>query len=334
MLYISTRNNSNTYTAHVAVKTDLGTDGGRFIPFNLPKFTASEVLKLREKSYNQVMAEILNTFFSGKLTGWDIDFIIGKSTFRKALMNHKIIISELWHNAESEYICTVKQIQSKLFPELSAEKTSCWMNTAVRIATLFAMYAELHAEQLLPADDAFDLVVPADDMLWPTAALIAKQMGLPAKAVVFACCEDNSIWDLIYKGTFSGTNMSPVFQAGVETAIYYMLGADDASLFRAAMEAGRSYSVENPESLPDCVHCTVAGDKRIQAEINSTFRNNGYITDPTGAMSISGAKDYRAKTGNGRIAILISESSPLNHKETILKATGIHEDQLLQTVKH
>lgn len=334
MLYISTRNSSNTYTASVATKADRSVDGGRFVPFKLPELDLAEIKKFKDMSFNQGMAEILNIFFASNLSGWDIDFIIGKNTFRKVSMNHKIIVSELWHNTGSEFSCTVEQIQTKLFPESCCKTPSNWMQTAVRVATLFAVYSQLHLEKLLPRDDAFDLVVPAEDMLWPISALIAKQMGLPVKSVVFACCEDNSLWDLVYKGTFSTANLSADLLAGVETVVYYMLGAQESARFREACEAERSYSVEDPEQLPVFLHCTVAGGNRIQGEINSIFRNNGYITDPSGAIGFSGVKDYRAKTGNGRVTILLSESSPLRYKDTVMASLGISEAQFLQFMKH
>jgi threonine synthase len=64
MLYVTTRSNIDTYTSHRAVSTNIAPDGGHFVPFKLKCYTKSEIADLKDKSFNQIIADILNIFFT------------------------------------------------------------------------------------------------------------------------------------------------------------------------------------------------------------------------------------------------------------------------------
>ena len=53
MLYVTTRNKNDAYTAHKTLTTDRGVNGGFFVPFQLPVLTGEEIAALKEKSFGQ-----------------------------------------------------------------------------------------------------------------------------------------------------------------------------------------------------------------------------------------------------------------------------------------
>ena len=76
MLYATTRSKTDTYTAHRTLFEDRAPDGGFFVPFRMPNV---DIQSLKENSFSEAVAEILNVFFSTGITAWDVDCCIGKS---------------------------------------------------------------------------------------------------------------------------------------------------------------------------------------------------------------------------------------------------------------
>ena len=68
MLYLTTRSNRDAFTAHRAIMEEHGPDGGLYIPFSLPEYTPEEIAALKEKSFSQTVADVLNMFFSSRLS--------------------------------------------------------------------------------------------------------------------------------------------------------------------------------------------------------------------------------------------------------------------------
>ena len=60
MLYVTTRDNRETYTANRALTESRGPDGGFYVPFRMPVFSEEEIRSLGDKSFGQCVSEVLN----------------------------------------------------------------------------------------------------------------------------------------------------------------------------------------------------------------------------------------------------------------------------------
>ena len=67
MLYVTTRNNRDAYTAQRVLRENRGPDGGLYVPFREPVFSREEIDALKEKSFHQCVAEVLNPVGRGIL---------------------------------------------------------------------------------------------------------------------------------------------------------------------------------------------------------------------------------------------------------------------------
>ena len=56
MLYVTTRNKYDTYTAFKANLSDRGPDGGLYLPFRMPELTKEEIKEFSEQSFAQRIA--------------------------------------------------------------------------------------------------------------------------------------------------------------------------------------------------------------------------------------------------------------------------------------
>lgn len=335
MLYVTTRGNKDAFTAHRALHEDLAPDGGRFIPFRLPHFNAGEISDLRTKSFGQAVAELLNLFFSCQLTGWDVDFCVGRNAARLVSMNHRIIVAELWHNPSANYNYIVESLYRKITNCTGCGAAVDWVRIAVRIAVIFGLYAEMQRLEMTSCDQTVDISVPVDDFSAPMAAWYARNMGLPIGTIICTCEESCPVWDLIHRGTFNTAAVEPATQLGIERLVEAALGTNEVRVYSEKCKNGQTYVVEEDllGSLKNNIFCAVAGEKRYETTINSVFRSNSYIIDPMTSLCYSGLQDFRSRTGSNRITLLLAERTPLDYTSQISAATGIPSTQLIDYIK-
>jgi len=85
MKYVSTRDNSKEYSFEDVFIKGLADDGGLYVPKSLKKYNFEELSKLKNLSYNELSAEIINLFSSDFIKKEELLSLIKKSysTFRE-----------------------------------------------------------------------------------------------------------------------------------------------------------------------------------------------------------------------------------------------------------
>lgn len=302
MLYVSTRDRTNTYTAHRALFEQCASDGGMFVPFQLPQFSQEDILRQKSNSFGTNVADILNLFFSARLTGWDIDFCCGRYPVDVLSLPHKLLIAEAWHNTESNYQHIEQTIYGRLCGRERPEQISRWAKIAIRIALLFATYAcipEIDCEEL-------DLAVDDCDFIAPIAALYARKMGLPVSVIICGGDDNGSCWDLVHKGEL---NTVAVRNAeGLEQLIFITLGPEEVKRFAIACQTKRTYHLAEDllYKLNDRIFVAVVSDTRVVNVIQSFQSSVGYALDRTAAISFAALQDYRARVGENSVTMIFS----------------------------
>lgn len=328
MLYVTTRNKHDTYTVHHAMQKDRSEDGGLFQPFRLPAFSREELLALGQQTFGQRVAQILNLFFSARLTGWDVDFCAGKNPVRLAPMSHRILVAECWHNPDNTFARMEKSLCERICGK-TVEKPTAWMAIAVRIAVLFGIYGDLLAADAVRPEKPLDVAVTAGDFTAPMAAWYAREMGLPIGNVICCCEEDSGLWELLHHGEVRTDCGMP---QNLERLINLTLGAEEAERYCEACDKGRTYATRpgTLELLRRGMYAYVVSPQRQNSLIPSVFRTGGMILGPESALSYGGLLDYRAKTGESRPALLLAERSPVLDKTAVAAAMDISEQELLR----
>ncbi len=335
MLYITTRNNVDTFTSRFPLTTDLAEDGGHYIPYRIPSFTAAEIAVLKDSAFSQTVADILNLFFSCRLTALDVEFTIGRNPIRIEAVNHRVLFAELWRNMDGSFAYVTQQLYERVVGGEGQSNPTDWAKTAVLISVLFGLYGKLLQDQMLDLDAEFDISVPADDFLIPMAVWYAREMGLPIKTIICACDEKNSIWELFHRGTFATNQVPGSLLLGLEKIIVLTLGIEELQRFQESCGKGSIYTLD-PEVLAGFskgFFCSVAGNHRAGSTINSVYRSNSYIIDPVTAICYGGTQDYRASTASGKPVVLLAQETPLNSANDVIAATGISEAELHSCVR-
>ena len=330
MLYVSTRNRTDSFTAYRALQEERAPDGGLFVPHRLPILEDS-VQRMMTESFGENVAKILNLFFSAGLSGWDVDFIVGRHPLRFVMMNHRLVVAELWRNHASDYAFIEESLYRKLSGS-AVKKPPDWAKIAIRIAVLFGVFSELSRQGI----EGADIAVPTGDFSVPMAAWYARKMGLPIGQIICGCNENGAVWDLIHRGEFSTgasvikteyPTMDHSCPASIERLVYSVLGLKEAQHYVSVCEKRGTYQLDDEALalLSDGFASAVVSGKRTQSVMKSTYRTSGYIMDGYIAVAYGSLQDYRSRTGESRLTLLLADQSPihsLNQLSALLELSG------------
>ena len=320
MLYVTTRNKFDTYTAHRANQSDRGPDGGLYLPFRMPTLSHEELMALKEQSFCQRMAQILNLFFNAQLTAWDVELCGGKNPVKLVPMSHRILVAEAWHNHDLDYVRLADRLAARTCDYEDADrKPTSWVDIAIRIAVLFAVFGEL-------PDAVVDIAVATENFAAPMAAWYAREMGLPVGNII--CSHDNaSVWNLLHQGE---TRTDSGMPENLERLIRATLGLEENLRYCEACNSKRLFATRpgTLETLRKGLYAAVISKERLTGLIPSTYRMAGYIMGPQTAQAYGGLQDYRAKTGENRLALLMSDRSPVSDSKMVAACMEMTEQQL------
>lgn len=333
MLYVTTRNDVEAFTAQRALRENRSADGGMYLPFKAPQFSSDEIDAILEKSFSGCVAEVLNLLFSTKLASWDVDFCIGRYPVRLVPLRHRILMAESWHNPDWSYDHLVKNLVSYLCGEEGVPGD--WAKIAVRIAVLFGTYSELRRSGI----ESADISVVSGDFSAPISAWYAREWGLPIGNIICCCNENNTLWDLICHGQMR-TNALSIPTAlpeaditlpdDLERLIYEGGGVSEVKNYLEVCRRGGMYCPADGvlAKLRKGLYVSVVSTKRIETTIPSVYRTHHYLLSAYAALAYAGLLDYCAKTGEIRHAIVLSEKSAFCDLTTVANSLGISENEL------
>lgn len=341
MLYVTTRSNQDAFTAHRVLHQNRAPDGGFYVPFRAPQFSEEEILGLQELSFSQCVAKILNRLFHAHLTFRDIELAVGRYPVRLKRLNQKLIVGEFWHNLDNQLSCTIRNLSQQLKQNMDDSDPGEWTEIAIRIAVLFGVFGELMRSGIVDADHPLDIAVVTGDFTAPISIWYARKWGLPVGNIICCCNENGNLWDFICRGqlrtdvvakktTTPDADIS--VPASLERLIYAIGGAEEVARYLYCVRSGSSYYIEDRvlQNLRKGIYVTVNSEKRILSTIPAVLATHNYLLSPYAAMSYAGLQDYRSRTGESKVAMILSEKSPVCDIETVCQSAGKTVDEMNQ----
>ena len=340
MLYITTRTPGETYTAQKALRDNRGADGGLYLPLRAPRFSAQELEALLDMPVNQTIASILNLLFPVGMTGWEVDFSVGRRPIQVRRLSRRVWVGELWHNPEGSFDRLTRDLVSGLLGDLTARPGN-WAKIAVRVASLFGIFSQLRREGVA---GPVDIAVVAGDFSGPVSAWYARQWGLPIGSIICCCNENNGLWELFHLGQFRTDAVAvstSVPQADVtlpvdlERLIFAQGGIDQVNGYLEACRRGALYCPEESllESLRQGVTVSVVSTPRMESILLNVHKTRGYLLSPGAALAYGGLMDYMAKGGSGRNCLILSEDSPAASAGIVSHILGIDPGDVSPRIK-
>lgn len=342
MLYVTTRDSRDAYTAARSLSENRCPEGGFFVPMRLPLFDQRQIEALAEKSFSQNMADILNLLFGTRLDGWGVEFGIGRYPVKLVPLNGKITVAEAWHNPVWRFDRLASGVEKAIrqSDQISKSPTD-WLMIAARIAVLFGIYGQLLQNGTLAKGQTLDLSVSSGNFSAPMAAWYARSMGLPIGTIVCSCNENTALWNLFRKGQLN-TGATAVrthtpdcdysVPDDLERLIYAVLGRKETARFCETCRVGGSFELE-PEQvkrLRDGFYISVISDKRMASTVPNLYMTTGCVANPYTALAYNGLIDYRAAAGESRPALIVSEESPAFSMQFLAQCMGITPAELKQ----
>ena len=337
MLYVTTRDHQNAVTVQHVLTENRGADGGLYAPLHLPELSKQECSRLLGLSFGQCVAEILNLFFSTKLSGWDVDFAIGRYPVRIEQLGHKIMMAETWHNPEWQY----QRLERNLMELVRAETDvpGNWVSVVIRMAVL----AGILGNGELLGSNPVDVAVVSGDFTVPISAWYLRKMGFPVGNIICCCNENNQFWELICNGQLRTDALAlstivpeadVTLPVNLERLISACSGAAEAQRYVDCCRHGTVYSVSDTmlKKLRQELFAGVVSSTRVETTIPNVYKTHGYVQHPSSALAYSGLLDYRAKTGITRAAIVLSDKSPVCDLEAVAKAMDLSVAQLKKMI--
>ncbi len=340
MLYVTTRSKHDVYTPAITMQQDRGPDGGLFVPFRMPSFDRTEISGLAEQSFGQNVADILNLFFSTKLTGWDVDMAIGRTPFQLKSMNFRILMAELYHNLDGDFNRMIRTLSERIHPDGDIiGKHSDWLEIAVRISVLFGVFGELIRSELIRVDKPINIAVSSGTFAAPMAAWYGRQMGLPIGTIICGCNENSAAWDLLHRGeldtdaiavptsTPKGDHALP---PDLERLVCGACGQEETLNYCFHCTEGGTYRPDKDayNAMRQGMFAAVVSDIRVQTIIPSFYHTSNYILNPYGALAYGALSDYRSRSGKSTTTLLLAETNPLAQAEQVARAMNITVPEL------
>ena len=333
MLYVTTRNRRNTYTAHQALTQGRGEDSGLFLPLHFPELSTEEIRKLTAMTFGQRVAQMLNLFFTTNLTGWDIDFCIGRYPVRTEQLVHRIILAETWHNPDRKYQRLENNLKELLCTQVDVPGN--WVSIAVRMAIL----AGILGTRMIQETGSTDIAVVSGDFTTPISLWYLRKMGFPVGNIICCCNENNQFWELFCNGQMH-TDCTPVttivqeadvtLPVNVERLICDCGNIADAERYMDSCQNRTMYAASDMllQKLRHGLYVSVVSSSRVETVIPNVYKTHKYVLSPASALAYSGLLDYRTKTGITRTAIVLCDGNPICDAATVAKAMEISEEAL------
>ncbi len=341
MLYTTTRNQNDVFTAHRAIHTDCAPDGGLYLPFRMPQWEKEQILAMAGNSFCQNVADVLNSFFATGFTGWDIEFALGRQPAKMAAVSRRDIVVEAWHNTKRNFDHSVRAISDRLRKEGVGQLPTDWVKIAVSVAFIFGIYAEYLKVDTAAVFTPVDIAVATGDFSVPVSAWYARAMGLNIGNIICGCNANGGVWDLLHRGEFAtgGVAVQTVAPDGdytvprdLERLIHGVFGVAGNQVYLEKCATGGTYTLteQELEKLRRGMFAAVISDSRIQSLISSVYRTSEYVFGPYAALAYGSLMDYRAKTGEARTALLLSERSASCDAEFVAGCLDVSPAELMQ----
>lgn len=339
MLYATTRGKHDVVTAFKTIHTDCYTDGGLFVPFRMPKLSKERMEALAVTSPAQIIADVLNEFFSVSLTAWDVEYALGRSPLKTTAIGRGLIAAELWHNTGADVSWAVQRLSDRIRGGDRRIAPTNWMEIAVRVAFVFASYGNLLSTGSVRSHRLIDVAVTTSDFAMPMAVWYARQMGLPIGNIICGCNANGGVWDLLNRGEFSTGDIlthtctpkaDVVVPRNLERLVCATLGVEETRRYLFCCSRGRNYVLSEDllQRLSQGLFAAVISDSRVESVIPGVWQTCGHILSPYGALAYGSLQDYRSMTGHTRTALLIEERSPQLDSRHVCDLLRMNENDL------
>ncbi len=217
--------------------------------------------------------------------------------------------------------------------KLSSANSINWGRLAPQIVYYFSAYADLRKAGKIKAGEAVNFAVPTGNFGNILAGFYAKQMGLPVHTLICASNSNNVLTDFLRTGVYDrnraffkteSPSMDILISSNLERLLAFLTGGDAARI-RGWMDelntAGRyDVGADMLAKIKEHFWADWADDAQTEMQIHRIHDVYGYTPDTHTAVAFRAAEQYRTKTGDERMTVVVSTASPYKFNGSVLRA--------------
>ncbi len=211
-----------------------------------------------------------------------------------------------------------------------------WGRVLPQIAYYISAYCDLVNRGRIAMGETINVCVPTGNFGNILAAYYAKNMGLPLGKLVCASNRNNVLTDFITTGIYDrnrpfhatiSPSMDILISSNLERLLYALTGQDDAQVkdYMEQLAGVGHYAVAADllEKLQVHFDAGFCSDEAAKIAIGAVYREKDYLMDPHTAVAYHVLEDYRRRTGDETVTLLVSTASPFKFCDSVLEALGV-----------
>ena len=216
---------------------------------------------------------------------------------------------------------------------LSSANSINWGRLLPQIVYYFSAYCDCVNAGTLAAGDEIVFCVPTGNFGNILAGWFASRMGLPVKRFVCASNANDVLTEFIRTGVYDknrpfhltiSPSMDILVSSNFERLLYMLCGDQQTKQFMARLSAEGRYDVGTAvhAKIEEQFFAACCDDDATRARIAKVWREHGYLIDTHTAVAADAIEQYRARTGDGTPAVVVSTASPFKFAADVCKALG------------
>ncbi len=216
-----------------------------------------------------------------------------------------------------------------------------------QVVYYFHAYSQLLKDGTIKEGDTMNVVVPTGNFGNILAAYYAKQMGLPIGNLICASNNNKVLYDFLKDGSYDrnrdfhitiSPSMDILISSNLERLLYFASNddSDETARLMEQLQTQGKYTInsEMKENLSD-FYGGYTDDMETQKAIKEVYDSTGYLMDTHTAVAYAAYKEYKEKTNDGTVSVIVSTASPYKFPSSVMEALdsetykGVNEFELV-----
>lgn len=220
---------------------------------------------------------------------------------------------------------------------LSSANSINWGRVLPQIVYYISAYCDLVKDEKIALGDKINFCVPTGNFGDILAGYYAKLMGLPVNMLICASNSNNVLTDFLETGVYDRnrsfyTTASPSMDILISSnleRLLFQLSKSDSEIRGYMDQLAETGRYEISDALKAKISAEFAAgwcdDEKALNAITRLFGEEGYLMDTHTAVAYQVLEDYRRKTGDNTMSVVVSTASPYKFCSSVLEALGVNE---------
>ena len=221
-------------------------------------------------------------------------------------LHHKTHVAELWHGKQGCYQELTLQERAEILKKVKS----------------LAAEMGLHKQEA-----ALNIAMPAFDLVWPAAALLAWKQGLRLHLAICVGGPEDPCAQFLRTGCLAANQSEKVREAAA--VILGTIGIDAAA---AAVSRGEEIRLDDGQlrAMNEMVGVDIVSDSRAENYVRKISEMCEYVIHPETGRIYTGLQDYRVVWAESTPSIILALHDPREAAQRVCTLLKLEDDAALE----